>query len=132
MVSQLAKLLPLVALLSALAAHAADRPNIVFAIADDWGRPHASAYGDKGIKTPAFDRLAREGVLFENAYISSPSCTPSRGAIITGQQFWRLGAAGNLMECLALQVCRIPEAAGRGRLFRRQLPQRMGAGSSSL
>ncbi len=72
------------------------RPNIVFAIADDWGWPHASAYGDKGVKTPAFDRLARDGVLLENAYISSPSCTPSRGAIISGQQFWRLGPAANL------------------------------------
>ena len=75
---------------------ASTRPNIVFAIADDWGWPHAGAYGDSGVKTPTFDRLAREGVLLENAYISSPSCTPSRGAIITGQQFWRLGAAGNL------------------------------------
>ncbi|MCY4188802.1 MAG: sulfatase, partial [Bryobacterales bacterium] len=72
------------------------RPNIVFAIADDWGWPHASAYGDRGVKTPAFDRLARDGVLLENAYISSPSCTPSRGAIISGQQFWRLGPAANL------------------------------------
>lgn len=72
------------------------RPNVVFAIADDWGWPHASAYGDEGVKTPTFDRLARDGVLVENAYISSPSCTPSRGAIITGQQFWRLGPAGNL------------------------------------
>lgn len=75
---------------------ASARPNIVLAIADDWGWPHAGAYGDMGVKTPTFDRLAKEGVLFENAYISSPSCTPSRGAIITGQQFWRLGPAGNL------------------------------------
>ena len=75
---------------------AVERPNIVLAIADDWGWPHAGAYGDRGVKTPTFDRLARDGVLLENAYISSPSCTPSRGAIITGQQFWRLGGAGNL------------------------------------
>ena len=75
---------------------ASAQPNIVLAIADDWGWPHAGAYGDMGVKTPTFDRLAREGVLLENAYISSPSCTPSRGAIITGQQFWRLGPAGNL------------------------------------
>ncbi len=81
---------------AAVPALATGRPNIVLAIADDWGWPHASAYGDKGVSTPAFDRLAREGVLLENAYISSPSCTPSRGAIITGQQFWRLGPAGNL------------------------------------
>lgn len=74
----------------------AERPNIVFAIADDWGWPHASAYGDEGVSTPAFDRLAKEGVLLEHAYVSSPSCTPSRGAIITGEHFWRLGPAGNL------------------------------------
>lgn len=77
-------------------ANAAERPNIVFAIADDWGWPHAGAYGDKVVKTPTFDSLARQGVLFENAYVSSPSCTPSRGAIITGQQFFRLEQAGNL------------------------------------
>ena len=92
-----------IALVSALAvtlfglvSEASARPNIVFAIADDWGWPHAGAYGDEGVSTPTFDRLVREGVLVENAYISSPSCTPSRGAIITGQQFWRLGPAGNL------------------------------------
>ena len=87
---------PALALLWAGPTIAAERPNIVFAIADDWGWPHASAYGDKAVKTPTFDRLAREGVLVEHAYVSSPSCTPSRGAIITGQQFWRLGPAGNL------------------------------------
>src|SRR6266542_2190576 len=42
-------------------------PNILFAIADDWGR-HAGAYGTKWIKTPAFDRVAREGILFNRAY----------------------------------------------------------------
>ena len=56
------------------------RPNILFAIADDWG-VHAGAYGDNVVKTPTFDRLAREGILFEHAYISSPSCAPSRAAI---------------------------------------------------
>lgn len=72
------------------------RPNIVFAIADDWGWPHAAAYGDRVVQTPTFDRVARAGVLFTNAYVSSPSCTPSRGAIVTGQDFWRLGAGANL------------------------------------
>ncbi len=76
------------------------RPNIVFCLADDWGWPHAGAYGDKVVKTPTFDRLAREGVLFEHAFISSPSCTPSRNAIITGQQFYRLGEGANLHSTL--------------------------------
>ena len=94
--SRLASISAIILLCAGVLSGAADRPNIVLAIADDWGWPHAGAYGDKGVSTPAFDRLAREGVLVENAYISSPSCTPSRGAIITGQQFWRLGPAGNL------------------------------------
>ena len=72
------------------------RPNILFAIADDWGWPHAGAYGDPVVKTPTFDRLAKEGALFHHAYISSPSCTPSRGAVLTGQWHWRLEGAGNL------------------------------------
>ncbi|MBX7165475.1 MAG: sulfatase [Pirellulales bacterium] len=74
----------------------AERPNIVLAIADDWGWPYAGAYGDRVVQTPTFDRLARDGVLFTHAFVSSPSCTPSRGAIITGQHFWRLGAGANL------------------------------------
>ena len=115
MMCQPSKLAVAAFLLSALPLHAADRPNIVFAIADDWGRPHAGAYGDEGVKTPAFDRLAREGVLFENAYISSPSCTPSRGAIITGQQFWRLGAAGNLWSVWPSKFAEYPKLlAGDG------------------
>jgi arylsulfatase A-like enzyme len=71
------------------------QPNILFALADDWG-VHAGVYGDKVVKTPTFDRLAKEGVLFDHAYISSPSCAPSRAAILTGQWHWRLGEAANL------------------------------------
>ena len=77
-----------------------DRPNILFAIADDWGWPHAGAYGDPVVKTPTFDRVAREGVLFENAFVSAPSCTPSRNAILTGQYHWRLGYGANLWSRL--------------------------------
>ena len=76
------------------------QPNILFCIADDWGWPHASAYGDPVVATPAFDRVAREGVLFEHCYVSSPSCTPSRNAILTGQYHWRLGAGANLWSSL--------------------------------
>lgn len=77
------------------------RPNILFCIADDWGWPDAGAYGDPVVKTPAFDRVAREGVLFENAFVTSPSCTPSRNSILTGQMHWRLGAGANLWSSLA-------------------------------
>ena len=82
-------------------ATAADRrPNILFCLADDWGWPHAGAYGDPVVQTPAFDRVAREGVLFTHAFVSSPSCTPSRNAILTGTQFYRLGEGANLHSTL--------------------------------
>jgi len=76
------------------------RPNILFAIADDWGWPHAGVYGDPVVKTPAFDRVAKEGVLFKHAYVTSPSCTPSRNSILTGQYHWRLGPGANLWSTL--------------------------------
>ncbi len=79
---------------------AEQRPNILFAIADDWGWPHAGIYGDPVVKTPAFDRVAKEGILFNHAYVSSPSCTPSRNAILTGQYHWRLGPGANLWSTL--------------------------------
>ena len=75
---------------------AAERPNILFIIADDWSYPHASAYGDKVVKTPNFDRIAREGALFTNSYCVSPSCTPSRAAVLTGQTAHRLEEGANL------------------------------------
>ena len=82
---------------------AAQRPNILFALADDWGWPHAGAYGDKVVKTPTFDRLAKEGVLFEHAFVSSPSCTPCRNSLLTGQQFYRLGRGANLHSTLDIK-----------------------------
>ncbi len=76
------------------------RPNILFCIADDWGWPHAGAYGDRAVRTPAFDRLASEGVVFEHAYVMSPSCTPSRNSLLTGQHHWRLEEGANLWSTL--------------------------------
>ncbi|UCD28862.1 MAG: sulfatase [Planctomycetota bacterium] len=77
-----------------------DRPNILFAIADDWSWPHAGVYGDKVIKTPVFDRIASRGVLFTHAFCAAPTCTPSRGAILTGQAIHRLEEGGNLFSTL--------------------------------
>ncbi len=77
-----------------LHAAAAQPPNILFAIADDWGL-HASAYGTRWVKTPAFDRVAREGILFNNAYTPNAKCAPSRAAILTGRNSWQLKAAAN-------------------------------------
>jgi len=78
----------------------AGRPNILLCLSDDQSYPHASAYGTPVIRTPVFDRLAREGVLFTQAYCASPSCTPSRSALLTGQDIWRLGPGGQLFGAL--------------------------------
>jgi len=83
---------------------AAKRPNILFAFADDWGR-HASIYAsidgagtcNDAISTPHFDRVAEEGVLFRSAFVSAPSCTPCRSALMSGQHFWRAGRASILL-----------------------------------
>ncbi len=74
----------------------ARRPNFLFVLADDQSFPHAGAYGCKGIRTPAFDRVAHEGVLFNNSFCASPSCTPSRSAILTGRHMWQVEQAGLL------------------------------------
>ncbi len=76
----------------------ASRPNILFFFADDWGR-YASLYADSRnpsindiVKTPNFDRIGREGVVFENAFMHVSSCTPSRASLVTGRYFWNCGS----------------------------------------
>ncbi|MCK5208533.1 MAG: sulfatase-like hydrolase/transferase, partial [Cyclobacteriaceae bacterium] len=70
------------------------KPNILFAIADDQSYPYASAYGTKGISTPAFDQVANSGILFHNAFVAAPQCSPSRAAILTGKNIWQIEEAG--------------------------------------
>jgi uncharacterized sulfatase len=69
-------------------------PNILVCISDDQSYPHASAYGCKFVNTPNFDRIAREGVLYTNAFCSSPGCSPSRASLLTGLHPWQLRQAG--------------------------------------
>lgn len=72
----------------------AARPNFLIAISDDQSYPHASAYGCRGISTPAFDRVAKSGVLFENAFTPAPGCSPMRAAFLTGRHIWQIEHAG--------------------------------------
>lgn len=73
----------------------ADRPNILFIIADDASRDSFGAYGASWVKTPGFDRLAREGVLFTQAYNCNPKCAPARACLLTGRYSWQLEEACN-------------------------------------
>ncbi len=70
------------------------KPNILFAISDDQGYPHTSAYGCKFVYTPGFDRIAYEGILFQNVYCAAPQCSPNRASILTGRYLWQNEEAG--------------------------------------
>ena len=87
--------------------HAA-RPNILFAIADDWS-VHAGAYGTPWVKTPAFDRIAREGLLFTNAYTPMAKCAPSRAILLTGRHLWQNEEAGNHLAYFPAKLKSWPE-----------------------
>jgi N-sulfoglucosamine sulfohydrolase len=76
------------------------RPNILFAIADDQSWAHTSINSCAYVKTPAFDRVAREGMRFNHAYCASPSCTPSRSSVLTGRHIWQIGEGGVLYGTL--------------------------------
>ena len=71
---------------------AVDRPNIILVFIDDMGWADFSCFGNTDAKTPNIDRLAAEGIVFEQFYVNSPICSPSRVAISTGQypQRWRI------------------------------------------
>jgi uncharacterized sulfatase len=70
------------------------QPNILFAIADDHSFPHASAYSQSTFQTPTFDSIAAQSLLFNNAFVATPQCSPSRAAILTAKQIWQLEEAG--------------------------------------
>ncbi len=66
-------------------ASAADRPNIIFIMTDDHAAHAIGAYGSRVNETPNLDRIAREGVVFNNVFATNAICTPSRATILTGQ-----------------------------------------------
>ena len=78
--------------LSTQAADPAARPNIVLIIADDVSAEDCSPYGNKGVKTPNLDRLAREGMRCDRAFLTCSSCSPSRSSLITGRYPHSTGA----------------------------------------
>jgi N-sulfoglucosamine sulfohydrolase len=95
----------------------ATRPNILFAIADDWSYSHAGAYGSKFVKTPAFDRVAREGVLFTRAFTPNAKCAPSRAIILTGRNSWQLEEAANHTPFFPAKFKTWVEALGQNGYF---------------
>ena len=93
------------------------KPNILFAIADDASFQHMSAYGCSWVQTPGFDRVAREGILFMNAYTPNAKCAPSRAIILTGRNSWQLEEAANHDADFPAQFTTFVEALTNGGYF---------------
>ena len=75
--------------------HAEEKPNIIVFLTDDQGYNDVGCFGSTDIKTPHFDRMAEEGMLFTSAYVGSPVCGPSRAALMTGSYPIRIGEPKN-------------------------------------
>src|SRR4051794_14171519 len=88
------RLLVTLGLLGALAAESAAgerKVNLIFVVTDDQAQWALGCYGNREVKTPNMDRLAREGALFRNAMCSTPVCSPSRAAFLTGRYGTQVG-----------------------------------------
>ena len=98
-------------------ANAADRPNVVFVLADDLGWAELGCYGNGFNETPNLDRLAQEGMRFTHAYAAAPVCSPYRAALLTGQHPARVGILDylrpNSANALSTSNVTLPEMLGR-------------------
>ena len=100
-------------LAAAVAGSPAPRPNVVFIMADDHAAHAISAYGSRVNETPSLDRLAAEGMLFRNAFVTNSICTPSRAAILTGAYSHRNGVpVFNRFDGSQTTVAKLLQAAG--------------------
>ena len=102
---------------SAVVEKSSEKPKILFAIADEWSFCHAGVYGCKWVKTPTMDRVARDGLLFTQAYTPNGKCSPSRASVITGRNPWQLKEAGNHWSVFPPEFKSYQEALGEEGYF---------------
>jgi N-sulfoglucosamine sulfohydrolase len=89
--------------LPVLSQNLAQKPNILFIVADDWSK-HAGIYGDRVIRTPNIDKLGKDGLIFDQAFCSAASCSPSRASILTGKYPHQMAEGGNLWGSLPVRI----------------------------
>jgi len=97
----------------ARAAVRTNRPNVLLIITDQQHSGMMSCTGNKWLKTPAMDSLARDGVRFERAYCANPVCVPSRTSMATGMMPVRLGASSNGD---GMKIAKLPDEVDRNSL----------------
>ncbi|MEI6948628.1 sulfatase [Paraflavisolibacter sp. H34] len=85
------------------------RPNILLIMSDNQSWNHAGCYGDRVVRTPNMDRVAASGVRFTHAFCNSPSCSPSRAGMLTGQDIWRLKEGADLWSILPTEFKTYPD-----------------------
>jgi uncharacterized sulfatase len=85
------------------------RPNILIAMADDLSHVHTSFAGYPAVKTPAIDRVAREGVYFRNAFAPTPGCSPTRASLLTGRHPWQIEQAGTHASSFPAKYVAFPD-----------------------
>ena len=71
------------------------KPNIILLLADDLGYNELGSYGQKIIRTPNLDSLAKEGMIFKNFYAGNAACAPSRAVLLTGKKSSKVSIRGN-------------------------------------
>jgi N-sulfoglucosamine sulfohydrolase len=95
----------------------AGRPNILFIIADDASSHFGEASGCDWVKTPNIDRLAKQGLVFDNAYTPTSKCAPSRAAILTGRNPWQLEEAANHQPYFPAKFMAFSEALAAASIY---------------
>ncbi|HEV7281468.1 MAG TPA: sulfatase [Pirellulaceae bacterium] len=85
------------------------RPNVLFAISDDQSFDHTSLGGSTAVKTPAFEAVAKRGMLFRQGFCLSPGCAPSRAGLLTGRYPWELREAGTHASSFAGDLVVFPD-----------------------
>ena len=93
------------------------RPNILLCISDNHYYSHLGCYGDSVVKTPNVDSIAEKGIRFVNAYCASPSCSPARAGLVTGQDIWRLEEGADLWSTLPSKFITYTDLLEQGGYF---------------
>ncbi len=108
------------------------RPNVLFIIADDASRHFGEAYNCRWVRTPNIDRLAKHGLVFDNAYTPTSKCAPSRAAILTGRYPWQLEEAANHQPYFPAKYVAFTEALASQNIACGGAGKRWGPGDAKL